>query len=165
MTGRGWWLHGPCFGAACLCICICLASSMCVWSHQGRRWMSLTALIGRAVSSCQVGSSGNIHTVRVCLCHHAMSQHKDRLGSSLCQQSVWGHACLPPSFSIPFFSYSNLDTHRLSLTEGVRRREICYAGVGGNSVLWASTFSSRNTLQNYCKTFIRLFQPQMGFLG
>lgn len=55
------------------CICIHLASL--VWSlyrtKDGWPWQHW---ISRTMSSCQIDSSSNIHSVCVCLCHHSMSQ-------------------------------------------------------------------------------------------
>lgn len=61
----------PYLAVAYLSWCICCVRECVCGNSRTKRWMSLSALIGRAVSSCQVGSSRNIHSVRVC--HHAMS--------------------------------------------------------------------------------------------
>lgn len=113
---------------SCLCgvskleYLIGLAVSMYVWSLQDRGWMSLSALIGSAASSCQVGSSSNIRCVCVCVSSRhvsAMSRHRDRRGGSLCHQNVWGHAYPPVFLSLcplsPSFSLLVEPRHSLTL--------------------------------------------------
>lgn len=71
-----WMCFHVCVVCLSWCIGISLAVSMFVWSLLVRGWMSLSAVIGTAMSSCQVGSSGYIHTcvcACVSVCHHAMS--------------------------------------------------------------------------------------------
>lgn len=123
----------------------------CVCGLTRARWMSLTALIGRAVSSCRFGQQWKHCTLYVCVCTITPCLGAWIDWVAVCVNKKSMRTCLSSSLFalilLRFFLFLK-PRHQLSHSwEGVRCRS------WGNSVLWTSTFSSRNNSQNYSKTF------------